>query len=337
MALGIKFAPLFIPLRRRLQTAAVFYYCSNFLFSGTTVLIFLLYLLFTPYYYLSLIYLGWWIFDQETPVRGGRRWHWFRRLPMWRWFAEYFPVKLIKTTDLPADRNYIFGMHPHGILCFSHFVNFGTEGTNFSQLFPGITPHLITLNFQFLMPLQREQFSLTGACSASKESLEFILSKKKGTGNAVGLIIGGAREVLDTIPNTMILTLKKRRGYAKVALENGASLVPVISFGENELYQTMHHEEMTIGRKIQEKLYKLLTFTPPLFLGRGIFQYSFGIMPFRKEVFTVVGRPIFVEKTPHPTDSQVDELHEKYLKELTNLYEENKMKYGYGDIPLKIK
>ena len=49
----------------------------------------------------------------------------------------------------------------------------------------------------------------------------------------------------------------------------------------------MHHEEMTIGRKIQEKLYKLLTFTPPLFLGRGIFQYSFGIMPFRKEVFTV--------------------------------------------------
>ena len=44
-----------------------------------------------------------------------------------------------------------------------------------------------------------------------------------------------------------------------------------------------------------------------------------------------------MEKTPHPTDSQVDELHEKYLKELTNLYEENKMKYGYGDIPLKIK
>ena len=51
----------------------------------------------------------------------------------------------------------------------------------------------------------------------------------------------------------------------------------------------------------------------------------------------LVGRPINVEKTPYPTDSQVDELHEKYLKELTNLYEENKMKYGYGDIPLKIK
>ena len=46
-----------------------------------------------------------------------------------------------------------------------------------------------------------------------------------------------------------------------------ASLVPVISFGENELYQTMHHEEMSTGKKIQEKLYKLLTFTPPLFFG----------------------------------------------------------------------
>ncbi|KAH9526872.1 2-acylglycerol O-acyltransferase 2-A isoform X2 [Dermatophagoides farinae] len=336
MVLGIKFAPLFIPLRRRLQTSIVLLF-TNFLIIVTVVSMLLLYLLFTRYYYISLFYLCWWIFDQETCVRGGRRWNWFRRLPTWRLFAEYFPVRLIKTADLPMDKNYIFGIHPHGILCFSHVVNFWSEGTNFSQLFPGITPHLVTLNLQFKIPLQREVLLAIGACSASKESLEFILRQKKGTGNAVGLIIGGAREVLDTIPNTMILTLKKRKGYAKVALENGASLVPVISFGENELYQTMHHEEMTIVRKIQEKLYKLLTFTPPLFFGRGIFQYSFGMLPFRKEVFTVVGRPINVEQTPYPTDSQVDELHEKYMKELTNLYEENKMKYGYGDIPLKIK
>ena len=107
--------------------------------------------------------------------KGGRRCNWYRHLPIWKWFAEYFPIRLIKTAELPADRNYIFGLHPHGILCHSHFVNFGTEGTNFSELFPGITPHLIALNFQFQLPIQREQFMLTGSCSASKESLEFIL------------------------------------------------------------------------------------------------------------------------------------------------------------------
>ena len=34
-------------------------------------------------------------------------------------------------------RNYIFGYHPHGIMASGSFINFGTEGTGFSKLFPG--------------------------------------------------------------------------------------------------------------------------------------------------------------------------------------------------------
>jgi hypothetical protein len=35
------------------------------------------------------------------------------------------------------------------------------------------------------------------------------------------LIIGGAVEALDAVPNTMILTLKKRKGFVKLALRHG--------------------------------------------------------------------------------------------------------------------
>ncbi|XP_075676393.1 2-acylglycerol O-acyltransferase 2-A-like isoform X2 [Dermatophagoides pteronyssinus] len=312
MVFGIKFAPFSIPFRRRLQTLAIF--LSMYIpFCGIISSIILFRLLYTQYYYITLLYLFWWIFDHETPIRGGRRINWFRNLPIWRLYAEYFPIRLIKTVDIPSNR------------------------TNFSKLFPGIIPHLVTINMQFKLPIQRDLFLSAGACSASKESWNYILRRKKGTGNAVCVVIGGAREVLDTIPNTMILTLKNRKGFAREALENGASLVPVISFGENELYQTMHHEEMSTGKKIQEKLYKLLTFTPPLFFGRGVFQYSFGIMPYRKEIFTVVGKPINVERISYPTDAQIDELHEKYIQQVINLYDEHKNKYGYGDIPIKIK
>ena len=51
----------------------------------------------------------------------------------------------------------------------------------------------------------------------------------------------------------------------------------------------------------------------------------------------LVGKPINVERTPHPTDVQIDELHEKYIQQVINLYEEHKNKYGYGDITIKIK
>ncbi|OTF78832.1 hypothetical protein BLA29_009837, partial [Euroglyphus maynei] len=168
MAFGIKFAPIFIPLRRRLQTLIIFL-ASNLPFSGLITIIILYNLLFTQYYFVTLFYLAWWIFDHETPQRGGRRYDWFRRLPIWRLYAEYFPITLIKTADLSANGKYLFGLHPHGILCFSHSVNFLTEGTNFSELFPGIRPHLVTVNLQFLLPLQRELFLSGGACSASRE------------------------------------------------------------------------------------------------------------------------------------------------------------------------
>lgn len=93
---------------------------------------------------------------------GGRRSEFLRRAEAWRLFAEFFPIKLVQTAPLSPEKNYIFGCHPHGILCFSHFVNFATEGTNFSQIFPGLRPHLIALNYQFWLPFHREIFILSG-------------------------------------------------------------------------------------------------------------------------------------------------------------------------------
>lgn len=52
----------------------------------------------------------------------------------------------IQEVDLPPDRPYIFGYHPHGIISQGAFANYATEGTGFSKAFPGIRPHLLTLS-----------------------------------------------------------------------------------------------------------------------------------------------------------------------------------------------
>lgn len=59
--------------------------------------------------YLPLIYFVWMAYDIKTPARGSRPWEWLRRARIWRWFRDYFPVTLVKTTELDPETNYIFG------------------------------------------------------------------------------------------------------------------------------------------------------------------------------------------------------------------------------------
>lgn len=56
------------------------------------------------------------------------------------------------------------------------------------------------------------------------------------TSTAAGLIVGGAREQRLAEPNVYKFVLKNRKGFVKIALRTGASLVPAISFGENNTF-----------------------------------------------------------------------------------------------------
>jgi hypothetical protein len=160
--MGVEFAPLLIPLRRRLETFAVFQWTLSFLFLGPACLSLMIILLFTQLYPVPLLYLVWYIYDWTTTERGGRRWLWVRNWKIWEYFRDFFPVKLIKTSDLSPEKNYIFGIHPHGIMCDGSFCNFGTEANGFSKLYPGLKPFLLTINYQFYFPLHREYFMCSG-------------------------------------------------------------------------------------------------------------------------------------------------------------------------------
>ena len=72
-----------------------------------------------------------------------------------------------------------------------------------------------------------------GMLSVTKTAIGDIL---KAPGNAMAIVIGGADEVelAQTVSSTLFL--KRRFGFVKLAIEGGASLVPVYAFGENDVY-----------------------------------------------------------------------------------------------------
>ncbi|MBN3280324.1 DGAT2 acyltransferase, partial [Polyodon spathula] len=237
-------------------------------------------------------------------------------------------LQLIKTHALLPSRNYIFGYHPHGIFCFGAFCNFGTEATGFSKKFPGIRPHLATLAGNFRLPLLRDYLMSGGICPVNRNSMDYILSRN-GTGNAVVIVVGGAAESLECVPGKHSVTLKNRKGFVKLALQQGADLVPVYSFGENEVYKQIVFEEGSWGRYLQRKFQKLMGFAPCFFHGCGIFSTnSWGLVPYCKDINTVVGEPITVPKIESPSQNEVDLYHDMYVQSLLKLFDRYKLKFG---------
>lgn len=277
-----------------------------------------------PLWPLIIVYLIWTYFDR-APESGGRRLNWARKLKIWRYFAEYYPVSLIKSADLPADRTYVFGYHPHGIIGMGAIANFATAATEFPACFPGITPHLLTLNSNFHIPVYRDVLMALGLCSVSRRSCERIL--RKGKGNAITIVVGGASESLSARPGTANLTLRKRLGFIKIAIRNGADLVPVFSFGENDIYSQLLNEEGSRIHLFQKWFQRIFGFTLPLFHGRGIW-ISVGLLPYRHPIVSVVGRPIHVKKNANPSRAEMQEVQERYIAELERIWEQWKDAYA---------
>ncbi|KAH8116371.1 diacylglycerol-acyltransferase, partial [Phellopilus nigrolimitatus] len=259
----------------------------------------------------------WIYFVDNSPEHGGRSSQWFRSLWLWTYFVEYYPASCER--DLPADRPYVFGYHPHGIVGMGALATFATEATGFSMAFPGIRPHLLTLGTNFRVPLYRDILLALGVCSVSRASCANIL--REGNGSAICIVVGGAAESLSAHPGTADLTLRRRLGFIKLAIQYGADLVPVFSFGENDIFEQMPNERGTILHTLQKRFQAMFGFTLPLFHGRGMLNYNLGLMPYRRRIVSVIGRPINVVKSEKPTLEQVHAVQKLYIEELYRIWD----------------
>lgn len=119
----------------------------------------------------------------------------------------------------------------------------------------------------------------------------------------------------------------------------GASLVPVLGFGETDVFDAYVYPPGSFIRNLQDKFKSKFGFAIPLFHGRGIFNYSWGIMPHRKPIYAVVGKPVKVPIAPaylrgsklYTTKegrALVEKYHREYIDALTELYNQFKNKWA---------
>lgn len=145
-------------------------------------------------------------------------------------------------------------------------------------------------------------------------------------------------EFRENDPHHIRLVLKKRFGFVKLALQTGACLVPVFSFGENETYNAELNEltrEFNIYFKMERLIcrnFLKIDFWSKI-LRECILCLKYNVvmlfsMPKSLPINAVVGKPIEIgEKVENPSEKQINELHETYINELTKLFYEHKDKY----------
>ena len=315
------FAPLNVPMARRWQTLAVL---IQFTEVPICICVFLFFM--TPVgWLLAVPYLVWALMLDKAPFQGGRPVAWVRENAWTRCIRDYFPVNLHVASDavFPTDKNYLFGCHPHGLICCGLFSNFVSESDQKRSAFPGLSFRVHTMEVNFRIPLFRDLLLALGHLDVSRKSLLYQMGRVGG-GNVSCLVPGGAEESLTCTEH--ILTLKKRKGFVKIAMETGACLVPVFTFGEVELFTPIMDPSKTRG--LLYKIQKALHVGTPLVNGRGVFNYRAGILPHRVALNTIVGKPIIVKNygtTYTPAD--VDAVHGAYMVALLALYDANKAQF----------
>ena len=234
-------------------------------------------------------------------------------------------------------------------------IALNTEGCNFESTFPGVSRRSsVTLNATFLTPIFREWLLLLGFCSANKQTMKHRLND----GESLILVPGGAAEALHAHTGIMKLYIKNRKGFVKLAIETDSKLIPVIGFGENDIFHTLYahnssrddddnnNNDNCYGRssstspmsktgrglshvksmiwELQQQFLKVMSFSLPILTN---------LIPNRVPVNVVVGAPVIFKNS---SLNNIDQCHEEYLAALTKLYDQHKSKYGYDHVELEI-
>ncbi|CAH1757025.1 7007_t:CDS:10 [Entrophospora sp. SA101] len=94
--------------------------------------------------------------------------------------------------------------------------------------------------------------------------------------------------------------MSQRLGFIKLAIRCGACLVLVLSFGENDVWEQANNPREGKVWKFQKLIQKYIGWTMPLAYGRGLFNYDIGVLSHRRQITTVVGKPIEVKQNANP-------------------------------------
>ena len=134
--------------------------------------------------------------------------------------------------EIPAEP-VLYIAHPHGLFFMAPFFHWAARVTDWPVGLCKVRPAVHSIFFK--IPGVRELMEAHGAIEATEKEIEKAL---RG-GDSVVLMPGGVQEIGTSSGKGLTVVIRRRRGYLRIAQRVGCPIVPVLTFGEAELFEPM--------------------------------------------------------------------------------------------------
>ena len=239
---------------------------------------------------------------------------WLTRTPFALALYKYFSYRFLWSGDAKdlAEQvpSWIGAGPPHGVLPFANVLSIPAINTFGFRHFTGAGASVVPRT-PFLRYMT--QFGFIDVSGKT-------IAKALEAGTCVGTVPDGIAGIFRTNADDEVVKLKHRKGIAKLALRTGHPILPAYSVGNTAAFSAWFDPYGLLERISRAAQASFFVYWGRFFLP----------IPRRANITMLIGKPILVEKVAEPTDAQVDEVHQRLLKEMEELFNTHKAALGWG-------
>jgi len=229
---------------------------------------------------------------------------------------ETFKISILHTIPKRSIRIW----HPHGISGLTPVIHNGYNITNSNYKPSKGVAHSIFFN----IPLLRVFIKYMNAIPSDYKTI-----KETVTNESISITIGGVDEMSRTNDKNLELVIRRRKGIFKIALETGTPIVPILTYGDTEMFP---ETDIELFKWINSKLYEYFSCRIPFPTIVSLYNWFKITKEPLEPIHTYTGRPIYVKKIENPTDKHIQSLRKIYISRIIELFDET----NSGDFSLKI-
>lgn len=221
-------------------------------------------------------------------------------------FVSYFNFKTINYKKFPSQSKILYAEFPHGIFCFSFFINYAFLHPCKNCIFDLLVE----------MPVFGDFVKMYGATGCKKE----LVKKHMKNNENIHLLPGGFHEIC-SIKN-FEYNLYVPTGFIALCLQYNYTIVPIINIGENETYYIL-----PLHRKVYNFIYRYVFkfIKIPIFIGIGKY---FTLMPIKRTIWSIYGDPIECKLDKDETTNEaIYRIRKTICLDLVKMFENNIQKY----------